>query len=301
MRRSPIFFTWGGRVYEGMVEEREFRKAIVEMIAKAETSLPPDVVAALRRCLRAEDSPIGRLQLKLMLENLRLAKRRMAPICQDTGSFTFFVRGWLRLHFDIEASIGQAVEEAVAKVPLRKNVVDPLGRRPISMNAGKGQPAVHLLGAGDEEIEVELLVKGGGTENYTKLFMLRPGGGRREMIQAVVSTLSEAGGRVCPPVIVGIGIGGNPENAILLSKLALLRPVGERSEDEEIAGLELEIEKAANELGIGPMGLGGKCTVLGVHVEKGPCHTATLPLGISFQCWVARRARLRGKGMEVEF
>ncbi|MEM3402726.1 MAG: fumarate hydratase [Candidatus Hadarchaeales archaeon] len=277
------------------MREAEFRRKVVEMIERAETSLPQDVVRGLRRCMRKEKSGLGRIQLKMMLENLRLAKKNSVPICQDTGVFTFFVRGWRGLQFDVEASIRRAVEEATEKVPLRRNLVDPLSRMMVPAGEAERQPTVHLIGSGKGEIEVELLVKGGGTENYTRLFMLRPTASKDEILRSVVGVLEEAGGKICPPVIVGVGIGGSPENALLLSKMALLRPLGRRN--RETAELERKIEAAANGLGIGPMGLGGRCTVLGVHIEKAPCHTATLPVGVSFQCWVARRARL--KGMEV--
>ncbi|MFN4132783.1 MAG: fumarate hydratase [Candidatus Hadarchaeales archaeon] len=295
-----IFLPFGEIYLRGMVKEAGFREKIVEMIRRAETSLPLDVVRKLRRCMKAEKSKIGRMQLQMMLENLQLAGRKSAPICQDTGVFTFFVKGWRKLPFDVEASIKRAVEEATEKIPLRRNLVDPLSRKTVVAASAGWQPAVHLIGSGDGEVEVELLVKGAGTENYTKLFMLRPTASEDEILRTVLEVLEAAGGKICPPVIVGVGIGGSPENAILLSKIALLRPLGRRSRDGAVAEMERRIEVAAGKLGIGPMGLGGKCTVLEVHVEKAPCHTAALPVGVSFQCWVARRAVARVKGGKME-
>lgn len=252
---------------------------IAEMIRLAETRLPPDVVRALKQARKAERNRMAKIQLDCMLKNLSLAAERGVPICQDTGILTFFVRP-AHLADKIAPQIERGVELASKQVPLRPNTLDPL--------TGKERPWFSLHPEiGGKELEIDLLIKGGGSENWSRLFLLKPGNGE-QVVEKVISTLKEAGGRPCPPVVVGLGIGGTTEYACLLSRKALLRPLG-----PPLLDLEREIMEKANKLGIGPMGLGGKTTVLSVRVLTAPCHRATLPLAISLQCWVARRAFLR--------
>lgn len=278
-----------------MLSRADFCKAVVEMIQRAETTLPADVVRALERC-RLRERGVARLQLDCMLENLKLALEANAPICQDTGTFTFFLRlgTGLKLGFDPVGAIHEAVRRARYSVPLRQTTVDPLSRK-----AGVERPALHLEPIPGKKLELELLVKGAGTENWSRLYMLKPLGGVEAIRRSMLLTLSEAGGQPCPPTIVGIGVGGSPAEACLLSKRALLRPLGKPNPKRGLAKLERELSEAANGLGIGPMGLGGKTTVLGVHVESAGCHFATLPVAVSLQCWVARRARARLVGERV--
>ena len=198
--------------------------------------------------------------------------------------------------FDIERAIAEGVTKATREIPLRVNVVDPISRKPMETNTGKAQPAVHMELVGGEELQVELLVKGAGTENCGRLFMMRPVEGLPAIERAVIKVLSESGGRPCPPDIVGVGIGGSMETAPLLAKRALLRPLNKRNPDPELAKLERKLERAANGLDVGPMGLGGKTTVLRFLVEKAACHTASLPVAVALQCWPARRARARLSG-----
>jgi len=275
-----------------LISERDFRGAVEEMIRLAETKLPADVVAALKRSMEREESPIARKQLELMLENLEIAEFENVPICQDTGILIFFVeRGTdLDLNFDMTSAIHRAVQDVTRSLPLRSNVVDPVSRTDTGNNTGDGQPVVHTELIPGEELKLALLVKGAGSENWSRLYMLRPTAGREEIEGTVIRTIEEAGGQPCPPTVVGVGIGGSADLACLLAKRSLLRPLGEPNENERLAKMERRILEAANELGIGPMGLGGKTTVLGVHIEKADCHTASLPLAISFQCWAARRA-----------
>lgn len=281
-----------------MLTEDSLRDVVAEMLRRAETTLPADVVDGLRKGMRRERSPIPRLQFELMLKNLELAKKFCAPICQDTGTFTFFVQlgRKLKLNFDLETAISGAVPLATREVPLRANVVDPLTRRPTGSNTGMRQPAVHIELVEGEKFQVDLLVRGAGAENCGRVFMLRPVEGPRAIGQAVMLTLTEAWGRPCPPVIVGIGVGGSMETAPLMAKHALLRPLNEPNPDPALMRLEHRIEREANRLKIGPMGLGGKTTVLGVHIEKAACHTASLPVAVALQCWAARRARAKLAG-----
>jgi fumarate hydratase subunit alpha len=236
-----------------------------------------------------------------MLENLKLAEKTGAPICQDTGTFSFFVRlgEKTRLGFDLRECINAAVERAVREVPLRANLVDPLTRKPAK--SGPWQPVVHVELVKGEKLELDLLVKGAGSENWSRLFMFKPVEGPAAVPMAALVTLAEAGGRPCPPVIVGLGVGGSAETASTLARLALLRRLDKPNPDAALAKLERQIEDAANGLGIGPMGLGGRTTVLRVLIEKAAGHTASLPVAVAIQCWVARRAKARlvGKKLEV--
>jgi fumarate hydratase subunit alpha len=286
-----------------MLSEAEFRATIVEMLRRAATTLPKDVIEALEKCMRRESDKVAILQFECMLKNIELARKLNAPICQDTGIPIFFIKlgNDLKLDFDPIAEIRKAVKQATLSIPLRANLVDPISRVNTGTNVGNGMPAVHVELVRGEGLQIDLLVKGAGAENWSRLYMLRPSEG--ELIErAVLRTLGEAGGQPCPPTVVGVGIGGSAEISCLLAKRALLRPIDEPNSDRQLARLEHLFTSAANELGIGPMGLGGRTSVLGIHIEKAPCHTASLPVAINLQCWAARRAsaKLVGNHMRVE-
>ncbi len=288
-----------------MVAESDFRGAVVEMIRRAETTLPKDVLAALQRASKLERNRVARLQFDLMFKNLELAKKLGAPICQDTGTFTFFVKLGrnLRLPFDIADAITEAVKIATREVPLRANVVDSFTREPSKTNTGKLQPAIHLELVNGDGLQVELLVKGAGTENCGRLLMMNPADGPDAVEQAVLKVLKEVRGKPCPPNIVGVGVGGSMETATILAKRALLRPLDKPNSNKLLAKLERRAELAANSLDTGPMGLGGKTTILKVLIEKADSHTASLPIAVALQCWPARRARagmVRGVFQVVE-
>ena len=278
-----------------MLTEVKFRTTIVEMLCRAETKLPKEVVRALKQGKIREQNLIAKLQFDCMLKNLELARKLGAPICQDTGTFTFFIRlgSELKLNFDLKKVLDKAVAQATREVPLRANIVDPFTRENTGTNVGIGQPSVHLELVPGKKLSVDLLVKGAGAENWSRFFMLKPADGERAIERAVLLTLVEAGGQPCPPTIVGVGVGGSAEITPTLAKRALLRPLDRPNPDRRLAKLERQIMQAANGLDIGPMGLGGRTTVLGVHVEKAACHTASLPVAVTLQCWVARRARAR--------
>jgi fumarate hydratase subunit alpha len=287
-----------------MLSKLELRSTVVEMLRRAATTLPKDVISALKLSKRRETNKIACLQLDCMLRNLELAKKLRAPICQDTGIPIFFVKlgADLKLNFDPTSVLSDAVREATRTVPLRTNIVDPLTRAKTGNNVGLGHPIVHLEFARGKSFQIDLLVKGAGAENCSRLFMLKPTAGEEAIKRAVLLTVEEAGGQPCPPTIVGVGIGGSAEAACLLAKKALLRPLGSKNPDKRLARVERELTDDANGLGIGPMGLGGRTTVLGVHIAKAACHTASLPVAINLQCWVARQAsaRLVGDKLRVE-
>jgi fumarate hydratase subunit alpha len=286
-----------------MLSETEFRGTVVEMLRRAATTLPKDVIEALERSRRRERDKVAILQFECMLKNLELARKLSAPICQDTGIPIFFIKlgNDLKLDFNLIAGLRKAVRGATRSIPLRANLVDPLSRVNTKTNLGVGMPAVHMELVRGKRLQIDLLVKGAGAENWSRLYMLRPSEG--ELIErAVLLTIGEAGGQPCPPTIVGVGIGGSAEVACLLAKKALLRPLDEPNKERQLARFEHRLTRAANELGVGPMGLGGKTTVLGVHIEKASCHTASLPVAINLQCWAARRAsaKLVGDRMRVK-
>ena len=278
-----------------MLSEAKFRDAIVEMLCRAETKLPKDVVRALKQGKIREQNPNAKLQFDCMLKNLELARKLGLPMCQDTGTFTFFIQlGYgLKLNFDLKKAIDKAVTQATRVVPLRANIVDPFTRKNTDSNVGIGQPSVHLELVPGKKLSIDLLVKGAGAENWSRFFMFRPADGDKAIERAVLLTLVEAGGQPCPPTIVGVGVGGSGEIAPTLARRALLRPLDKPNPDRRLAKLERQIMQAANGLDIGPMGLGGRTTVLGVHVEKAACHIASLPVAVALQCWAARRAHAR--------
>ena len=291
------------------------KEATVEVLRKAETELPSDVREALERAYEAETSETARMQLKAMLENVELAAKLQRPICQDTGIPLFFVRLGvlsgvvgsgcgassmpLSVLREIEEGIREGVEEATEKIPLRGNVVHPFIRagEKKESNVGKRIPHIHFSVSEEfEGIEITVLPKGGGSENvsvFATLPPLRAEKAYEALKDFVLKAVLEAGGKPCPPTIIGVGVGGSADLAMHLAKIALLRPVSERSEEEEVARAEEEILEAVNRTGIGPMGLGGRTTALDVHIEVAACHITSLPVAVNFQCWAARRASTR--------
>lgn len=266
-------------------------RAVVEALREAVTGLPMDVEAALRRA--AEDEPEGppRAQLRTMLDNLDEARRLGLPLCQDTGVPVFFVLG--ALSPDLEEGIRRGVARATVEVPLRPNVVHPLTRENSGTNVGTGMPRIVYRPTDDQSTEITVLPKGAGAENMSALAMLNPSQGLRGIKSFVLETVVRGGGRPCPPTIVGVGIGGIADQAMEMAKEALLRPLDQGNEDPELNELERELEEALNRTGVGPMGLGGRTTVLGVRVKLAHCHTASLPVAVNLQCWAARRATVR--------
>lgn len=266
---------------------------LVEALREAATALPADVVRALEAARDREEGP-ARVQLEAILENVRLAREKGVPICQDTGTQTFFVRVGTAFPYleELRAAIPEAVRRATREVPLRPNTVHPFTKRNPGDNTGRFIPYVTWELVPGDAAEVHLLPKGGGSENCCKLVMLTPARGIPGVVEAVVEHIAHCRGLPCPPTVVGVGIGGGADLSLKLGKLALLRPVGERHPEPEVAALEEELEEAINALGVGPMGLGGKTTVLAVHVEYAHRHPASFPLGIVVQCWADRRARV---------
>ncbi len=277
-------------------------QSVVDLLLRAETRLPDDVTAALTDARGRETDPTARAQIEAILENIELAAMRKVPICQDTGILVFFVEIGrdCAINFDIKDAIRDGVKKATEIVPLRPNAVHPTRREP-SGNVGIGLPDIILdINEGDR-IRITVLPKGAGSENVSRLAMLNPSQ-VADIKRFVLETVTDAGGKPCPPIIVGVGIGGSFDKAARLAKKALLREIRDNASgvdacvngsavDACIMGeFEREILDAINSLGIGTMGLGGDITALAVHIEYAHCHTASLPVAVNIQCWANRRA-----------
>jgi fumarate hydratase subunit alpha len=263
------------------------------LILKAETEIPSDVIAAMKRAYLVEGGA-AKVQLEAMLANVELAKKKRCPMCQDTGILTFFVQ--VGTDFPAIGMLKEVIEHAVARatleIPLRPNTVDPMTSKNHNDNLGSYMPHILWDFEPGESVHIVALPKGSGSENMSALGMLSPSAGLEGVKQFVIETVKKAGGRPCPPIVVGVGVGGSADLAMNLGKRALLRPVGTRHPERLIATLENQLLDLINKTGIGPMGLGGKVTALDVHVEVAHRHPASLPVGVVIQCWADRRAHL---------
>jgi fumarate hydratase subunit alpha len=262
------------------------------LIKTAAVHLPDDVKQALKNASKSETSATGKTQLNTILQNVTLAEKQQAPICQDTGTITFYVKAGSNVkNLDkIEAAISQAVRKATEEVPLRPNAVDPFTNRNSGDNTGLGMPQVHWEIVPSDHLELTVTLKGGGSENVSALGMLNPGEGLRGLKRFVVDAVVKAGAQPCPPTILGVAVGGGADVAMALAKRALLRPLNVVNPDPQLAKLERELLEAVNKTGIGPMGLGGDTTVLGVHVDYAFRHPASFPVAVVSSCWCDRRA-----------
>ncbi len=274
-----------------IIEETVFR-----LLADASTGVPPDVKKALTEAYENADSDMAKMNLKAILENIDIAMGERRPLCQDTGVHIFFVRGNLKLLdsiSDFEETIKSALERATKEVPLRPNAVHPITRKNPGNNIGVGLPHINYIPTDDPWLEITVFPKGAGSENMSFMSMLTPSQGLKGIKNFVLDCVIRSGGKPCTPTVVGVGIGGTSDIAMHIAKESLLRPIGDRHPDEQIAELEDELLKAINQLGIGPMGMGGSPTALDVHVEYAYCHTASLPVAVNTQCWTGRRATAR--------
>lgn len=270
--------------------ERKLEDGLVSLMRETSTRLPRDVMNALKSALEGEDSDVAKAQLRALIENSELAAEERIPICQDTGTPSFYLD--LGEDFPVRILrplIETAVRRATEEIPLRPNAVNPLTGRNSGDNTGRFVPILHYDLVQGDELTVRFMPKGGGSANTSRLRMLSPGLGLRGVMKAVVDTVLEAAGKPCPPIIVGVGVGGAEDYAMKMAKKALLGPIDELNPDESVAKLEKMLLSLLNELGIGPMGLGGRTTVLGVKVEWAHRHPASLPVGVVTMCWASRR------------
>lgn len=275
---------------------KELTPVLNQMLTHATMQLPHDVLAAIKEAHAHETKDLAKKQLEAILTSADLSIRERLPLCQDTGLVTLFVSGELVNHLDaVEKALAHVVQNMTAKGGMRSNVVHPLTRKNTGTNTGLNQPEV-LVDKSTRKTGMKMILKGAGSENFTNLKMMVPTASKQDIFKHILEVMIDAGGKTCPPNILGIGIGGSAIQAMFNSKLALTREIGSRHPDPDIAKLETSLIRAINELGIGTMGLGGDTTVLDVHVETAGTHTACLPVAISFGCWANRVAVAELKG-----
>lgn len=274
------------------ISSDELISKLVPLIKKAGVELPKDISKALDNAIQLEEGPASSV-LNRCRENLKIAKDKSIPFCQDTGMVIFFVERGEELYVEggLNGALNKAVEIAYKEGHFRNSVVmDPVKER---INSGNNlPPVIHERTTSGQELKVSFLLKGFGSENCCRLHMLKPTEGRQGVINAVVKTMKEAGGSPCPPVVLGVGIGGTMEQAARISKEALLRDLDEPHEDPWYAELEKELTAQVNSLGIGGGGLGGSITALGVKVASYPTHIAGMPVAVSVNCWADRKGSL---------
>lgn len=267
---------------------------VARLCREANYFLPQDVLDALEQSLSLEQSPIGRQTLEQIIENAKLAGQEQMAICQDCGATVVYLEAGQDVHI-VGGSLYEAINEGVRRGYdtgyLRKSMVNqPFSAR---INTKDNTPAViHADIVPGDKLKITIVPKGGGSENMSRLFMLTPSKGRQGIIDSVVKAVEEAGSNPCPPIIVGVGIGGTAERAMELAKRVLLRKVGAHNPDPEAAELEKEIFERVNALGIGPQGYGGTVTALAVNVEIFPAHIASMPLAVNLQCHAARHKEI---------
>ena len=275
-----------------MITEKQIEDTIYQLYKEAAIVLGDDVKCALEEALIREDSDLGQLNIKAILKNIELAEEKSIPMCQDTGLPIIFVKlGKVEVE-NLYEGIKKGVAKATSEVPLRPNVVDPITRKN-SGNVGDKVPIVDIELIDEDYVEFTIMPKGFGSENNNALKMALPAEGVEGVKDFVVETALKAGGKPCPPIVVGVGIGGSSDMALKLGKKALLGKVGERNPDPTIAEMEVECLERINMDGKGPMGLGGRTTALDVKILKMDTHTAGLPIGVVIQCWADRHATAR--------
>lgn len=275
--------------------EEAIENVAFNLIKQAVIYLPEDVKHALQKAYSEETSETGKTQLRAILDNIEFAEKYQAPMCQDTGTIIFYIKagsGFKGLD-KIEGALKKATRRATVEVPIRPNAVNPFTQKNSGDNTGRLIPYVNWEIVPGRDLEITVLPKGGGSENMCVMGMLVPGEGIKGVKKFVVDAVLKAGAKPCPPNILGIGIGGGSDIAMKIAKKALLRPLNMSNPDQEIAKLEDELLEAVNMTGIGPMGLGGRTTILGVNIDYAYRHPASYPAAVAFNCWAARRASAR--------
>ena len=263
---------------------------VARLCQEANLYLPEDVLDALKQARQKEVSPLGQEVIDQLTENATIATKEKMPLCQDCGYTVVMREVGQDIHIkggSLEDAVAEGVRRGYGQGYLRKSIV----RRPFSARVNTTDntpPVVHTDIVPGDKLKIVVMPKGGGSENMSRLGMLSPSQGRQGVVDLVVNAVSQAGSNPCPPVIIGVGIGGTSEKAMFLAKKALLRKVGQPSDDAEVAELEKELLTRINDLGIGPQGLGGTVTALAVHIEVFPAHIASLPVGVNIQCNSAR-------------
>ena len=274
------------------IEVSKITQAVKDAAIAANYEAGPDLLAAFARGEQEEESTSGKEIFRQLLENARLASQERIPMCQDCGLAVVFLELGQDVHLvggDLETAIQEGVRQGYGEGFLRKSLCHPLTRA----NTGDNTPAIiHAEIVPGDRLKITVVPKGGGSENMSRIHMLKPAEGWAGIKERVVATVREAGANPCPPIIVGVGLGGNFERAAYLAKKSLLRDIGEPNPDPELAKLERELLAAVNDLGIGPSGLGGRITALAVHLLMQPCHIASLPVAVNIQCHSTRHKQV---------
>lgn len=273
-----------------MISEKTIENTVCQLYKEAVNDLNEDVIKSLENALKNEDDDLAKLNIEAILKNIKIAHEKQIPMCQDTGLGIIFVKlGNVQVE-NLKEGIKKGVAKATKEVPLRPNIVDPLTRKNSGNNIGVEIPYINIELTDTDYLEITVLPKGFGSENNNKLKMALPSEGKKGIKEFTVQTALQAGGKPCPPMVVGVGVGGTSDFAMKLAKEALLEEIGKPNEDPELAELEKEILEEINANGKGPMGLGGKTTALDVKIKKVDTHTAGLPIGVCIQCWANRHA-----------
>jgi fumarate hydratase subunit alpha len=270
------------------ISAQEITKVVKDLCIDANYNLGEDVLSAFKRAIKTEESSTGKAVLKELLENARIAREEKVPICQDCGLAVVFLEIGQDVHItggDLKEAINKGVRQGYGQGYLRKSACNPITRK----NTGDNTPAIiHLDIVPGDTLKITVVPKGGGSENMSTVTMLTPAAGMEGIKDFVVQRVKESGSNPCPPTIIGIGVGGTFERSAILAKKALLRSLGQRNPDPELAKIEEEILVQIKNLGIGPMGYGGTTTSLDVFLEMEPCHIASLPVAVNVQCHAAR-------------
>ncbi len=274
----------------------EIVKNVRDIIIYSASNLPEDALNAMKEAYESEKSPVSKEVLKQLLDNADIASSEKRPLCQDTGLAVFFIK----LGADVKVvggllkdAINEGTEKGYTEGYLRASTCEPFSRANLKDTVGYNLPAIiHLDIVEGDKIDIEYAAKGGGSENVSRARVFPPAAGKEGVIEYVKECISDAGGNPCPPLTVGVGIGGTFEKAVISSKHALFRNIGSTNEDEEMAELEGTIKDELNKLGIGTMGMGGTETVLAVHIESNPCHIASLPVSVNVQCHSSRHTHI---------
>ena len=270
------------------IKVKDIALKVEEMLLNACYNIPLNILNALKQAKETEKSPLGKEVIQRIIENDELANAKQLPICQDTGVVVCFLEVGYDVHFDgdIYEAINEGVKNAYTKGYLRKSVVKhPLDR----VNTKDNTPAItHIKLVPGDKVKIHVAPKGGGSENMSLVKMLIPADGVEGIKKLVLDTVFNGGGKPCPPIIVGLGIGGNLEKSALLAKEALMREIDDKNSDPILEKLEKELLEEINKLGVGPMGFGGKTTCLAVKINAYPCHIASLPVAINIQCHASR-------------
>jgi fumarate hydratase subunit alpha len=272
------------------IDCKQITETISNLFQEACLYLPEDVLTALKQAREKEESPVAKDVFSQMIENTEISVKEKIPLCQDTGAAVVLLEMGQEVHInggDLYACVNEGVRQGYDKGYLRKSMVtQPFSAR---VNTKDNTPAIiHTDIVPGDKLKISVIPKGGGSENCSRLTVMPPAKGRQGIIDFVVNLVNESGSNPCPPIIIGLGIGGTTDKTMAMAKKALLRKVGEPNPDPEAAELEKEILQRVNNLGIGPMGYGGRTTALAVHAEVFPAHIASMPVAVNIQCWCAR-------------